>query len=107
LDPEWGAEQHEQGISPADIVQKTGHTQNAVDRYIKTYDQVLQLAKKKHDAISICQITGRSMSTIRQYFRLVKDFHPTLSVGVPDRSTSLHQKLSTKNGKESETGQMS
>src|SRR3972149_9920663 len=48
---------YERAISPADIVLKTGHTQDAVDRYIKTYDQVLALVRKKHDAISISQIT--------------------------------------------------
>jgi len=98
---------YEQGISPADIVLKTGHTQNAVDRYIKTFEQVLQLVRKKHDAISICQITGRSMNTIRQYLGLVRDFHPTLSVRLPDRATSLQQKLSTKKSQKSVTGQMS
>jgi hypothetical protein len=71
---------YEQAISPADIVLKTGHTQNAVDQYIKTYDQVLALVRKKHDAISISQITGRTLHTARQYLRLVKDFHPDLRV---------------------------
>ncbi|MBK8982866.1 MAG: DUF1670 domain-containing protein, partial [Ignavibacteria bacterium] len=31
---------YENGISPADIVLKTSHIQNAVDRYIKHYEQV-------------------------------------------------------------------
>lgn len=74
---------YEQGISPADIVLQTGHTQNAVDRYIKSYDQCLALVKKKHDAISITQVTGRSLNTVRQYLRLVKDFHPKLCVSIP------------------------
>lgn len=85
---------YEQAVSPADIVLKTGHTQGAVDRYLKTYEQVLQLVKKNHDAISICQITGRSMNTIRQYLRLVKDFHPDFRVVVPDKAPPLRQ-LST------------
>lgn len=76
---------YEQGISPADIVLRTGHTQNAVDRYIKSYEQVLALVTKKHDAISITQITGRSLNTVRQYLRLVKDFHPNLKVVIPKR----------------------
>jgi hypothetical protein len=76
---------YEQGISPAQIVLKTGHTQNAVDQYIKTYDQVLQLAKKKHDAISISQITGRTLNTVNQYVRLVNDFHPDLKITVSSR----------------------
>lgn len=75
---------YENGVSPADIVLKTGHTQNAVDRYLKAYEQVLQLVKKKHSAISICQITGRTMNTNRQYLRLVKTYHPTLKVDVPE-----------------------
>jgi hypothetical protein len=78
-------ELYESALSPADIVLKTGHTQEAVDRYIKGYDQVLALARKKHDAISISQVTGRSINVIRQYLGLVKDFHPELQVAVPDR----------------------
>jgi len=76
---------YEQGVSPAQIVLKTGHSQNAVDRYIKAYDQVLQLAKKKHDAVSISQITGRTINTINQYVRLANDFHPAIKISVPPR----------------------
>lgn len=83
---------YEQGISPADIVLKTGHTQNAVDRYLKCYDQVLALTKKRHDAISITQITGRSLNTVRQYLRLVKDFHPLLKVALPERQKPVKLK---------------
>jgi hypothetical protein len=90
---------YEQGISPADIVLKTGHTQNAVDSYIKTYDQVLALATKKHDAISICQITGRSLNTVRQYLRLVNDFHPMLKAVVPEQQSKESQAATTKKDK--------
>jgi len=82
---------YEQGISPADIVLKTGHTQDAVDRYIKTYDQVLQLVRKNHDAISITQILGRRITTVRQYLRLIKDFHPELEVDTLPKSAKLAQ----------------
>jgi hypothetical protein len=77
-------EMYEQAVSPAEIVLKTGHNQEAVDRYIKGYDQVLALSRKKHDAVSISQITGRSIHVVRQYLRLVKDFHPELRVIVPE-----------------------
>jgi hypothetical protein len=80
---------YEHGVSPADIVLKTGHTQGAVDRYLIAYEQVLQLVKKKHDAISICQITGRTMNTNRQYMHLVKDFHPELKVKVPEKTPPM------------------
>jgi len=91
---------YEQGISPSDIVLKTGHTQAAVDRYIKAYEQVLQLVKKKHDAISICQITGRSMNTNVQYLRLVKELHPKLKVDVKlktDQHKTLYEIRKTHN----------
>lgn len=88
---------YENGISPADIVLKTGHTQDAVDRYLKAYEQVLQLVKKKHSAISICQITGRTMNTNRQYLRLVKTYHPTLKVDVPEEKNTAPQKITLKN----------
>lgn len=88
---------YEQGISPADIVFKTGHTQNAVDRYIKSYDQVLALVQKKHDAISISQITGRSVNTVGQYLRLVNDFHPQLKVVVPERQSKELEARTAKN----------
>ena len=60
----------------------------AQSRYLKAYEQVLQLVKKRHDAISICQITGRTMNTNRQYLRLVKDFHPDLKPKIPDKTPS-------------------
>lgn len=87
---------YEQAVSPADIVLKTGHTQNAVDRYIKSYDQVLALVQKKHDAISICQITGRSLNTVRQYLTLVRDFHPKLKVVVPERLSKTSEATTRK-----------
>jgi hypothetical protein len=98
---------YEQGVSPADIVLKTGHTQNAVDRYIQTYDQVLALVEKKHDAISICQITGRSLNTVRQYLRLVNDFHPRLKVAIPERQSKRLQARTIKKHKKTVSGQMS
>ena len=98
---------YEQGISPADIVLKTGHTQGAVDRYIKAYEQVLQLARKNHNPISICQITGRTMNTNRQYLRLVKDFHPEVRVQVPGRTHPEPKQHRYKKGKKIVTGQMS
>lgn len=89
-------EMYEQAVSPADIVLKTGHTQEAVDRYIKGYDQVLALSRKKHDAVSISQITGRSINVVRQYLGLVKDFHPELHVTVPERQPGKQRYKSRK-----------
>ena len=55
---------YEQGISPADIVLKTGHSQDAVDRYIKHYEQVKKLLRKGIDETAVHEITGRSMKKL-------------------------------------------
>jgi hypothetical protein len=67
---------YEQGISPADIVLKTGHCQDAVDRYIKHYEQVKKLIRKGMDEISIKEITGRSMKVVKEYIKLYNDLNP-------------------------------
>jgi len=89
-------ELYEQGISPGDIVLKTSHSQQAVDHYIKGYDQVLALVKKRQDAIAISQITGRTINVVRQYLRLVKDFHPELEVTVPPLEPDLRRREALK-----------
>ncbi len=67
---------YEQGISPADIVLKTGHSQDAVDRYIKHYEQIKKLLLKGMDEIAIKEITGRSMKVVKEYIKLYKDLNP-------------------------------
>jgi transposase len=67
---------YEQGISPADIVLKTNHSQNAVDRYIKQYDQIRILIKKDLDEKAIKEITGRSMKIVKEYIKLYYDLNP-------------------------------
>lgn len=67
---------YEQGISPADIVLKTSHSPEAVDRYIKHYEQIKKLIKKRMDENSIKEITGRSMKVVREYIKLYKDLNP-------------------------------
>jgi len=67
---------YEQGISPADIVLKTDHSQTAVDRYIKQYDQIRILIKKGLDEKAIKEISGRSMKTVREYIKLYYDLNP-------------------------------
>ena len=67
---------YEQGISPADIVLKTNHSQNAVDRYIKQYDQIRILINKDLDEKAIKEITGRSMKIVKEYIKLYYDLNP-------------------------------
>jgi len=67
---------YEQGISPADIVLKTSHSQTAVDRYISQYEQIKKLIKRGLDAEAIRGIIGRSLKVVKEYIKLYKDLHP-------------------------------
>jgi len=71
---------YEQGKSPADIVLNTGHSQDAVDRYIKQYDQIKKLIRKRMDETSIKEITGRSMKVAREYIKLYHDLNPEIKL---------------------------
>lgn len=71
---------YEQGISPADIVLKTSHSQSAVDRYIKQYDQIKKLICKGMDERAIKEITGRTMNVVREYVTLYHDLNPEVTV---------------------------
>ncbi len=70
---------YEQGISPADIVLKTSHSQSAVDRYLKQYEQIKKLLNKGLNETAIMGITGRSLKVVREYIKLYKNFNPQKS----------------------------
>ena len=74
---------YEQGISPADIVLKTGHSQNAVDRYIKHYTQIKKLLMKGMDEVAIKEITGRTMKVVKEYVKLYHDLNPKKTLKTP------------------------
>jgi len=57
-------------------VLKTSHSQTAVDRYIKQYDQIRILIKKGLDEKAIKEITGRSMKLVKEYIKLYQDLNP-------------------------------
>lgn len=67
---------YEQGISPADIVLKTSHSQEAVDRYIKQYNQIKKMLVKGLSEVEIKDIVRRSMKVVREYIKLYYDLHP-------------------------------
>ncbi len=66
---------YENGVSPADIVLKTSHSQDAVDRYIKQYDQIKKLLRKGLKEKAIVSITGRSLNVVTQYIKLYNNFN--------------------------------
>ena len=70
---------YEQGFSPADIVLKTSHSQDAVDRYIKQYEQIRKLIKKGLTETEIKDIVRRSIKVVREYLSLYNDLHKNKS----------------------------
>jgi hypothetical protein len=68
----------EEGMSPPDIARATGHTLQAVDNYLGTYDRIKVLLKKGFDAPTICQVTGRAARTVAEYLVIVERFHSEL-----------------------------
>lgn len=68
---------YEHGVSPADIALKTGHSLDAVDRYIKHYEQIKKLLRRGLDVNAIVSITGRSLNVVKQYVKLYYNFNPT------------------------------
>lgn len=71
---------YEQGISPADIVLKTSHSQDAVDRYIKQYTQIKKLILKGLDEKAIQEITGRTMKVVKEYIKLYNQLNPSENI---------------------------
>ena len=74
---------HEQGISPADIVLKTGHSQTAVDRCIRHYTQIRKLLMRAMNESAIKEITGRTMKVVKEYVKLYHDLNPKKALKTP------------------------
>lgn len=67
---------YEQGVSPADIVLKTSHSQSAVDRYIAQYDQIKRMILMGLKEVEIVNISRRSLKLVREYVKLYYVLNP-------------------------------
>ena len=67
---------YEEGVQPPDIVRKTNHSQQAVDRYIKDYERVKFLVRRGIEPGQIQHMTGRGKSVIEQYIEIIEHYHP-------------------------------
>ena len=67
---------YEQGIDPTDIAQRTNHGLDAVDRYIKAYERVKGLYKKRFSVAEIQKVTALSKKVVDAYLSIGKHFHP-------------------------------
>jgi len=69
---------YERKVSPPDIARKTGHSLEAVDRYISDYERVKLLLRKGANSKEISQLIGRGLRTVKKYEQLALSFHPQL-----------------------------
>ena len=70
---------YEKGIAPPDIARITGHSLEAVDRYIKDYERVKVLLSKGLSVTEISHVIGRGLRTVLQYHEIALEFHPDLA----------------------------
>ena len=70
---------YEQGMAPPDIARATNHGLDAVDHYLKDYERVKVLVGKGLTLSEISQAIGRGLPTVKQYHKLVLNFHAELS----------------------------
>ena len=71
-------ELYEQKVAPPDIAKKTEHSLQAVDRYIKDYERVKFLVRRAIDKQQIKHMTGRGVTVINQYIKIIKEYHPKI-----------------------------
>ena len=70
---------YEKRIAPPDIARQTGHSLDAVDRYISDYERVKMLMQKGVNAKEIGQLIGRGLHTVKEYWQIAHVYHPELS----------------------------
>lgn len=74
-------ELYEKQVAPPDIAQRTHHSLEAVDRYIKDYEKVKFLVRRGIGTDDIEHLTGRGKKIIDQYIEIIKRHHPALFEG--------------------------
>lgn len=70
---------YERGKAPPDIARATEHSLEAVDRYIKDFERVKALLRKRLTVREISRAIDRGESTVLQYYEVACTFHPDLA----------------------------
>jgi len=65
---------YNEGYLTPEIARKTGHSEEACDRYIRTFNKVKMLSKKGLDRLEISKILGISPYLVGEYLSLIKEF---------------------------------
>ena len=75
-----------------EIARATGHSLEAVERYLREFELVRRLAPHcDHDAQSISHLTGRGVRVVRQYLALLQEPAPGQPAAAPKPSATTPQ----------------
>jgi len=66
---------YEQGVDPTEISNRTNHSLEAVDSYIKKYNRVKELYRTDISREKIKKVTGMGLTIIDQLLRIAVHFH--------------------------------
>ena len=79
---------YEQKVDAVEIARRTHHHQTSVDRYLQDYERVKVLLSKGMSPDEISHATGRGISTVKQYCKLLWHYHPELRTAPAAESAS-------------------
>ena len=57
-----------------EVVERTGHSYESVEAYLKEFARVVTLADRGLNAVMIRRVTGRSMALVREYLKLYERY---------------------------------
>jgi hypothetical protein len=68
----------ERGLEPPDIARETAHNLKSVERYLKDYERVKLLLKRRLQAEEISSMIGRGRTVVLEYIQIAREYHPNL-----------------------------
>jgi len=69
---------YKEGVQPPEIARRISHSLEAVDRYLRDYERVKLLLEKKNNPTDIPRLIGKGKTTVDQYVKLLRKYHPEL-----------------------------
>jgi hypothetical protein len=70
---------YEQGLDEADIARRTQHAQTSVGRYIRDYERVKLLLRRRIPVAQMAQLIDMQPSVVDSYVKLACQYHPDLT----------------------------
>jgi hypothetical protein len=64
---------HLQGYFPSEIARMTNHDPHNVDRYLRDFERVYDMAREGAPLNKVCFLTGLSPRLVKEYLRIIKE----------------------------------